>query len=104
MKIAKKPLGKERPPSPPKSVCFSLPGGEAKQVCVAGTFNNWNAKSHPMRFDGKQRWVTEIPLPPGTYEYQFLVDGQWTPDPQAQESVPNPFGSVNSVLHVTADS
>jgi 1,4-alpha-glucan branching enzyme len=102
MKIAKKSIGKDRPQAPPKTVCLSLFGREAKQVHVAGTFNNWNPKSTPMQFDGNQRWVTELTLPPGTYEYQFLVDGHWTPDPQAQASVPNPFGSVNSVLHVAA--
>jgi hypothetical protein len=29
-----------------------------------------------------------------------VVDGQWMPDPRATESVANPFGGRNSVLHV----
>jgi hypothetical protein len=39
-------------------------------------------------------------LAPGTYEYCFIVDGQWMPDPMARETVPNPFGGRNSVLKV----
>jgi hypothetical protein len=29
------------------------------------------------------------------------VDGQWLPDPNAKESVENPFGGRNSVLVVS---
>jgi Glycogen recognition site of AMP-activated protein kinase len=39
-------------------------------------------------------------LEPGTYEYCFVVDGKWIPDPLAKEMVPNPFGSRNSVITV----
>jgi len=41
-------------------------------------------------------------LVPGTYEYCLVVDGQWMPDPLARETVPNPFGGVNSILKVTS--
>ena len=42
--------------------------------------------------------MTELALPPGTYEYRLVVDGEWIADPSAKETVPNPFGGVNSVL------
>ena len=45
---------------------------------------------------GKRSW------PPGTYEYRLVVDGQWTTDPMAKETVPNPFGGRNSVLKVAS--
>jgi hypothetical protein len=32
------------------------------------------------------------PLPSGRYEYRFVVDGQWTDDPAAGETVMNPYG------------
>ena len=41
-------------------------------------------------------------MPPGTYEYCLVVDGQWMPDPLARETVPNPFGGRNSVLKVAS--
>jgi len=31
-----------------------------------------------------------------------VVDGKWIPDPLAPESVPNPFGGRNSILHVAS--
>ena len=43
----------------------------------------------------------ELILPPGTYEYLFVADGRWLPDPLAKGAVPNPFGGVNSLLTVT---
>ena len=49
---------------------------------------------------GEGRWVKELALPPGDYEYRFVVDGAWIPDPLAKETVPNPFGEMNSVLKV----
>ena len=45
-------------------------------------------------------WVKELTLPPGRYEYRFVVDNQWVDDPAAKEIVPNPFGGVNAVLVV----
>ncbi len=39
-------------------------------------------------------------LPPGRYEYKFLVDGQWVPDVKAKNSVFNRYGTLNSVIEV----
>jgi len=49
---------------------------------------------------GEGRWVKELVLPPGVYEYRLVVDGEWMADPRASESAPNPFGEMNSVLKV----
>jgi hypothetical protein len=45
-----------------------------------------------------QHWGKDLVLPPGIYEYRFVVDGEWVTDPKAAEAVPNPFGSSNSIL------
>ena len=49
---------------------------------------------------GDGRWLKELVLPAGRYEYLFVADGEWMPDPQAKETVPNQFGGLNSVIHV----
>jgi hypothetical protein len=42
-----------------------------------------------------------IPLEPGRYEYQFVVDGrEWIGDPFASEQNADGFGSRNAVLDV----
>ena len=46
------------------------------------------------------RWAKDLALPPLDYEYCLVMDGQWTPDPHATETVPNPFGGLNSIHRV----
>jgi hypothetical protein len=53
-----------------------------------------------MRKDGNGEWTVSVTLPPGRYEYRFVVDGQWLSDPSAKESVHNTFGGTNSVVVV----
>ncbi len=77
----------------------------AESVAVAGTFNDWRPEVTPMIALGDGRWVKDLTLPPGTYEYRLVVDGyKWVPDPEARETVPGPFGGVNSVLRVPANA
>jgi 1,4-alpha-glucan branching enzyme len=79
------------------AVEFKLSANEAKSVAVAGSFNQWSTKKTPLRKEG-ECWTTTLKLPRGRYEYRFVVDGQWVSDPNAKESVANPFGGSNSVL------
>jgi 1,4-alpha-glucan branching enzyme len=73
---------------------------QAQAVFIAGTFNDWNANTTSMIALGEGRWVKELVLPPGRYEYRVIVDGQWTCDPAAAEQVSNSYGDFNSVLNV----
>lgn len=81
-------------------VRFEFTHPTATTVCVAGTFNDWQPEAKLMHPLGDGRWLKETVLPPGTYEYRLVVDGQWIADPLAKETVPNPFGGMNSVLKV----
>jgi 1,4-alpha-glucan branching enzyme len=72
----------------------------AREVCVAGSFNDWQPTSTPLIGLGDGRWLKELALPPGRYEYRLVVDGQWTDDPSAKEFVPNPLGGRNAVIVV----
>ena len=82
-------------------VTFQLVKPGAKNVCVAGSFNEWRPERAPLARVGSDRWVRALPVRPGRYEYLFVVDGQWLPDPNARESVQNPYGGTNSVLTVS---
>jgi 1,4-alpha-glucan branching enzyme len=82
-------------------VRFDFTHPEASEVFIAGTFNDWKPQVTPMLSLGNGRWLKVLALPPGTYEYRFVIDGEWMSDPQASRVVPNPFGSVNSVLEVS---
>lgn len=87
---------------PAGHVLFELVKPGAKQVCVAGSFNGWKPEQAPLLSMGDGRFVGDLTVNPGRYEYLFIVDGQWLPDPRAKESVQNPFGGTNSVLTVSA--
>ena len=81
-------------------VRFEFTHPTATTVCVAGTFNRWQPEAKTLHPTGGGRRWKETALAPGTYEYCLVVDGQWMPDPQAGETVPNPFGGRNSILKV----
>jgi 1,4-alpha-glucan branching enzyme len=72
---------------------------EAKEVYVAGEFNNWDPKADRMvKRMGVFRKMLQ--LQPGEYQYRFVVDGTWHSDPTAPKQVPNEFGTTNSVVQV----
>jgi 1,4-alpha-glucan branching enzyme len=72
----------------------------ATTVAIAGTFNDWKPAITPMVMLREGTWAKVLSLPPGKYEYLFVADGKWLPDPTARATVPNPFGGVNCVLEV----
>lgn len=84
----------------PQPVHLEFTHPSAATVAIAGTFNDWRPQATPMVAVGGGRWVKDLALPPGTYEYLLVVDGRWLADPLAKETVPNPFGGVNSVVRV----
>ena len=85
-------------------VRFEYANPKAQTVCVAGCFNNWKPEAKTLHSSGVGNWWKETSLAPGTYEYCLVVDGKWIPDPNAMESVANPFGGRNSVLRVASQS
>ena len=91
-------------PAPKKgarTIFLELVNPAAKSVCVAGSFNAWQPDQTPLVSRGDGHWVGDLSIKPGKHEYLFVVDGQWMPDPNARESVNNPYGGVNSVLTVS---
>ncbi|MBI2929794.1 MAG: hypothetical protein HYY24_29395 [Verrucomicrobia bacterium] len=81
-------------------VALRLLAPVARDVCVVGTFNDWQIGATPLKSSSGGEWRAELKLAPGRYEYLFVVDGDWTPDPAAGKAVQNPFGGVNSVFLV----
>lgn len=78
---------------------FLLDGFEnAKQVFIAGTFNQWSEKGFPMHKNEKGQWEIKLQVPEGKSSYKFLVDGQWMIDPKNPYWEQNEVGTKNSVL------
>lgn len=70
-------------------------------VAVAGDFSEW--ESIPMEKVDENCFALSLRLRPGKYEYSFLVDGKWVPDPLSPRVVADGFGGVNSILVVNGD-
>lgn len=73
----------------------------ARDVRIAGDFNGWV----PDRGVASERgeggvWRKVLHVPPGAYEYRYVVDGEWREDPANPDRVPSPLGPPNSRLVV----
>jgi hypothetical protein len=80
-----------------KSHTFKLNAYEnAKEVRLAGSFNNWRDFELPMK-KSRNGWEISYVLGPGNYEYKFWVDGKFIADP----SNPSLAGNGNSLLVIS---
>ena len=76
---------------------FSYLAPHALSVFLAGSFNQWNPSSHPLKKDERGTWKITLPLTPGRYEYRFVTDGKWENDPFCEGCLMNEFGTMNCV-------
>ena len=88
------------PDSEAHMVSFEYFNPTAREVRVAGSFNDWQTQATPMVKQPGGKWTAELLLKPGQYEYRLVVDGQWQDDPMAARFVANPFGGLNCVVDV----
>ncbi len=78
---------------------FALAAPGAQKVELVGDFSAW--KPIPLADPDKDGvWTLVLKLPPGRYEYAFLVDGRWLgQDPNADEYV-RTMGDYTSVRYI----
>jgi len=82
-----------------QGLLFVQPTRGARQIAVAGDFNDWRPEQTPMSRDEQTGvWKTIIPVVPGRYRYRLVVDGQWVQDPYNPYVESNPFGELNNVV------
>ncbi|KAJ9522251.1 hypothetical protein QJQ45_008078 [Haematococcus lacustris] len=66
-------------------------------VEVEGSFDNWSTRQLLQR-TGKDFTIVKL-LPPGVYQYKFIVDGEWKYDPN-QPAMFDEMGNVNNMIEV----
>ncbi|HPN31859.1 MAG TPA: carbohydrate-binding module family 20 domain-containing protein, partial [bacterium] len=49
----------------------------ASKISVSGDFNGWNNSATPLTNTGSGNWQVELSLPDGTYNYKFVIDGEY---------------------------
>lgn len=66
---------------------FRQPGRPDQILAICGDFNGWSTSATPLRWNSAvQAFEAVVPLPPGTYRYQLVVDGRPCPDPYNTQS------------------
>jgi len=88
-----------------KPVCkvtFELGGIEADTVVAVGDFNEWNAEATPLKKLKNGKFKATIDLETGkSYEFRYIVDGEYVNEEQADAHVFNEFaGTENGVLEL----
>lgn len=87
-----------------KPVCkvtFSIPAKEAKKVVVTGDWNKWSAKAEPLKKLKNGTWKATVDLDADkSYEFKYIVDGNYVNDDQADDYKWNDVGSENGVLNL----
>lgn len=83
-------------------VTFSLLAKEAKEVCVVGSFNEWNAKANPLKKlkNGNFKGVLNL-AKDSSHEFKYIVDGVYVNDDAADSYVWSDFASAdNGVINL----
>jgi hypothetical protein len=81
-------------------VVFELPSCVwADRIYVTGDFNDWQQQDTPLRQDRSGVWLAAVDLPRGkSYQFRYVIDGQWRTDSHADGFAENSFGSQNSIV------
>jgi 1,4-alpha-glucan branching enzyme len=88
-----------------KPVCkvtFELAAKESKKVSVVGDFNEWDTEATPLKKLKNGTFKAVLPLVSGSsYEYKFVVDGNYINDENADSLKFNEFANTeNGVLEL----
>lgn len=83
-------------------VTFSVPAKEANEVTVIGNFNEWNTKSTTLKKlkNGTFKGTVDLEKD-NSYEFRYVVDGNYVNDDQADAYAWNDYASAeNGVLNL----
>lgn len=81
-----------------QGTCFRQPGQPEQSMAIAGDFNEWSTSATPMRYERSTgSFEATVPLPPGRYRYQVVIDGRSRMDAYNDQAIIGETGvSTNS--------
>jgi chromosome partitioning protein len=82
------------------TVTLTVQAPEAKEVYLAGEFNNWKLDENSRMEQNNGCWTKNLNLNTGKYRYRFVIDGNWTEDPSNPAKQLNAYGTMDSLLEV----
>lgn len=81
-------------------IIFSVQAPDAKEVYLAGDFNDWKLDSSSQMQLDNGVWRKKMSLGQGKHRYRFVIDGKWIEDTNNPVKEMNPFGSTDSLIEV----
>lgn len=81
-----------------RSAYFIIYDTEATKIEVAGSFNQWTPQPLFRNPSDAGMWGARFDLLPGEYQYKYLIDGQWTMDPENLNPKKDREGHTNSTF------
>jgi len=84
-----------------KRVTFEIDAKPGSEVAVAGSFSNWKPDAYKLEDkSGEGHFTRAVLLPKGRHEYKFVINGEWSVDPNCGDWAPNEHGTLNSIISV----
>jgi len=83
-----------------QSVRFRVRARDATRVAVAGDFNGWDPDAFLLRRVGGGWWEITLELPPGSYQFTYVIDGKWVGPGTGSTPVDDGFGGKNGRFSV----
>jgi len=81
-------------------IVLSVKAPQAREVYVAGEFNNWKLDENSKMEQNNGSWSKRLKLDNGKYRYRFVIDGDWVEDSNNSRKELNPYGTMDSLLEV----
>ena len=83
------------------AVLFRTHQPSAREVHLAGDFNDWRPQTTPMFAAGRAGdYEALLKLRPGRYRYRLVIDGRWRHDPNNSIVERNEYGELNSIVDI----
>lgn len=97
-RLTDSPVNSNDPATVEITVTWNDPNGSA--VYCIGSFNNWSERV-PLQRNHSGTWFAVLYLPPGIYQYKFIVDGNWVCAPDQPQCRDND-GNLNNVIQISS--
>lgn len=87
-----------------RKILFQYRNSRPFQVELIGDFNDWEPGKHVMARGLDHMWRVTVPLAPGRFGYQFVVDGKTIRDPANRRFQKDPRRGLISIVEVKPKS
>jgi hypothetical protein len=85
----------------PRGVYFRCAASPDARASIASDHNDWSPDATPLRYNPRTGlFEALLPLPPGCFRYQLVINGQWQTDPANPLTERDASGTLNSVVVV----